>query len=61
MELSSYPHTTAALSQRAQGSHWIIHEVGFRAALDLVVKTTISAPAGNKTPVINPIASRYTD
>jgi len=43
-------------SERAPGTHWIGVWVGPRAGLDAVVKRNIPASAGNRTPVVQPIA-----
>jgi hypothetical protein len=43
--------------QRAPRTHWIGGWVGPRAVLDAV----LPAPAGNRTPIVQTVAQRYTD
>jgi hypothetical protein len=50
--------------ERAPGTHWIGGWVGPRAVLDAVVKRKIPSPnreSNPRTPVIQPVAQRYTD
>jgi hypothetical protein len=57
--LSGQVHAPAALPQeRAPGTHWIGSWVGLRAR-DAVEKAL--ATAGSRTPVVQPVASWYTD
>jgi hypothetical protein len=45
----------------APGTHSVGGWVGPRDGLDMVSKRKIPSPAGNRTPIIQPVASRYTD
>jgi hypothetical protein len=48
----------------APGTHWIGGWVGPRAVLDVVVKRKIPNPrweSNPRTPIVQPIAQRYTD
>jgi hypothetical protein len=50
--------------ERAPGTHWIGGWVGPRAVLDAVVKRKIPSPRlelNPRTPVVQPVAQRYTD
>jgi hypothetical protein len=49
--------------ERAPGTHWIGGWVGPRAVLDTVVKRKIPSPCqeSNRTPIVQPVAQRYTD
>jgi hypothetical protein len=49
--------------ERALGTHWIGGWVGPRAVLGAVVffREKFPAPAGNRTPIVQPVAQRYTD
>jgi hypothetical protein len=50
--------------ERARGTHWIGGWVGPRAVLDAVVKRKITSPrreSNPRTPIVQPIAQRYTD
>jgi hypothetical protein len=50
--------------ERAPGTHWIGGWVGTRTVLDVVVKRKIPSPhreSNPRTPIIQPIAQRYTD
>jgi hypothetical protein len=50
--------------ERAPGTHWIGGWVGPRAVLDAVVKRKIPSPrreSNRTTPIIQPVAQRYTD
>jgi hypothetical protein len=50
--------------ERAPGTHWIGVWVGPRAVLDPVVKRKIPSPcreSNPKTPIVQPVAHRYTD
>jgi hypothetical protein len=49
-----------ALREGAPGTHWIGGWVGLRAGLDAVVKKKFPTPTGTRTPIIQPIAQRYT-
>jgi hypothetical protein len=57
MDETGQLHAPAALSQGKSlrdpldGGGW----VGARAGLDAIAKKNISAPAGNRTPVIQPV------
>jgi hypothetical protein len=49
---------------RALGTHWIGGWVGPRAVLDAVVKRKIPSPrreSNPRTPIVQPVAQRYTD
>jgi hypothetical protein len=49
---------------RAPGTHWIGGWVGPRAVLDTVVKRKIPSPrreSNPRTPIVQPVAQRYTD
>jgi hypothetical protein len=66
MEVSGQLHAPAALNprERARGTHWIGGWVGPRAILDAVVKRKIPSPrreSNPKTPIVQPVAQRYTD
>jgi hypothetical protein len=50
--------------ERALGTHWIGGWVGPRAVLDAVVKRKIPSPcreSNPRTPIVQPVAQRYTD
>jgi hypothetical protein len=50
--------------ERAPGTHWIGGRVGPRAVLDAVVKRKIPSPSRESkptTPIVQPVAQRYTD
>jgi hypothetical protein len=49
--------------ERTPGSHWIGGWVGPRAILDAVVKKILSPPreSNPRTPIVQPVAQRYTD
>jgi hypothetical protein len=50
--------------ERAPGTHWTRGWVGLRAVLDAVVKRNIPSPrreSNPRTPIVQPIAQRYTD
>jgi hypothetical protein len=50
--------------ERAPGTHWIGGCVGPRAILDAVVKRKIPSPRREskpRTPIVQPVAQRYTD
>jgi hypothetical protein len=50
--------------ERAPGIHWIGGWVGPRPVLDAVVKRKSSSPrreSNPRTPVVQPVAQRYTD
>jgi hypothetical protein len=50
--------------ERVSGIHWIGSWVGPRAVLDAVVKRKIHSPrreSNPRTPIVQPIAQRYTD
>jgi hypothetical protein len=40
----------------APGTHWIGGWVGLRSGLDAVVRGKFPTPAGNQTPVVQPVA-----
>jgi hypothetical protein len=65
MEVSGQVHGPAALPPgNAPGTHWIGGWVGPRAILDAVVKRKIPNPrreSNPTTPIIQPVAQRYTD
>jgi hypothetical protein len=49
--------------ERAPGTHWIGGWVGPRAVLDVVVKGKIPSPrreSNPRTPIVQPVAQRYT-
>jgi hypothetical protein len=51
-------------SERALGTHWIGSWVGPRVVLDAVVKRKIPSPCREsnlRTPIVQPVAQRYTD
>jgi hypothetical protein len=59
MEVSGQLH---ALVDLTPGIHWIGGWVGLRVCLDTVEKEKfVAAPAGNRTPVVHPVARRYID
>jgi hypothetical protein len=50
--------------ERATGTHWIGGWVGPRAVLDAVVKKKIPSPrreTNPRTPIVQPVAQRYTN
>jgi hypothetical protein len=50
--------------ERVPGTHWIGGWVGPRAVLDAVVKRKIPSPrreSNARTPIVQPVAQRYTD
>jgi hypothetical protein len=50
--------------ERASGTHWIGGWVGPRAVIDAVVKREIPYPrreSNPRTPIVQPVAQRYTD
>jgi hypothetical protein len=50
--------------ERAPGTHWMGGRVGLGAVLDAVVKRKIPSPrreSNPRTPIIQPVAQRYTD
>jgi hypothetical protein len=50
--------------ERASGTHWIGGWVGPRTVLDAVVMRKISSPrqeSNSRTPIVQPVAQRYTD
>jgi hypothetical protein len=50
--------------ERAPGTHWIGGWVGPRAVLDAVVKRKIHTSrreSNIRTPIVHPVAQRYTD
>jgi hypothetical protein len=50
--------------ERVPGSHWLGGWVGPRAVLDAVVMRKITSPhreSNPKTPIVQPLAQRYTD
>jgi hypothetical protein len=50
--------------ERAPDTHWIGGWVGPRAVLDAVVKRKIPTPrreSNPRTPIVQPVAQRYTD
>jgi hypothetical protein len=52
------------LRERVPGIHWIGGWVGPRAVLDEVVKRKIPSPhreSNPRTPIVQPVAQRYTD
>jgi hypothetical protein len=55
MEASGQLRASAALTP---GTHWIGGRVDSRAVLDAVAKrkNTLPAPAGNRTPVVQPVS-----
>jgi hypothetical protein len=57
MEVIGQLHDPAALPSGKIGSdtHWIGDWVSPRAGLDAVKRRNIPAPAGNRTPVVQPI------
>jgi hypothetical protein len=67
MEVSGQLHDPAALpprKERAPDTHWIGGWVGPRAVLEAVVKIKIPNPhreENPRTPIVQPIAYRYTD
>jgi hypothetical protein len=65
MEVSGQLHTRPLYPrERKPSTHWIGGWVGFRAVLDVVVKRIIHSPrreSNPRTPVIQPVAQRYTD
>jgi hypothetical protein len=60
MEVSGHLYA----QEKTPGTHWIGGWVGPRALLDVVVKRKISGPrqeSNPRTPIVQPVASRYTD
>jgi len=57
MKMSGELHASAALPlERASGTHWTEDWVGFRGSLDAVVRRKVPALAGNRIPVVQPVA-----
>jgi len=60
MEVSGHFHDPVTLppGKESQGTRWIGGWVGPRAGLDAVAKgiNPFIAPAGNRTPVVQPVA-----
>jgi hypothetical protein len=50
-----------APGKRAFSIHWIGGQVDQRAGMDTVDNRKIWPPVGNRTPVVQPVARRYTD
>jgi hypothetical protein len=46
--------------EKHPSTHWIGGWVRSRAGLDTVVSRKILSPAGTQTPIIQPVAQRYT-
>jgi hypothetical protein len=70
MEASGQLHAPDALypgkepREGAPGTHWIGVWVGLRAVLDAMVKRKIPSPrreSNPRTPIVQPVAQRYTD
>jgi hypothetical protein len=66
LEVSGQLHSPAALPprERAPDTQWIGGWVGPRAVLDTVVKRKIPSPrweSNPRTPIVQPVAQRYTD
>jgi hypothetical protein len=66
MEVSDPLHDPAALppGERDPGTHWIGDWVGHIAVLDTVVKRKIPSSrreSNPRTPIVQPVAQRYTD
>jgi hypothetical protein len=50
--------------ERVPGTHWIGGWVGSRAVLDAVMKRKIPSPrreSNPRSPIVQPVAQRYTD
>jgi hypothetical protein len=59
MEMSGQLHSLAALlPEKEPGTHMLGGWVGPRAGLDVVGKRKSLACAGNRTPVVQPVARR---
>jgi hypothetical protein len=66
MEMSGHLHALAVLlpGKEPLGTHWIGGWEGPRVVLDTVVKRKIPSPrreSNPKTPIVQPVAQRYTD
>jgi hypothetical protein len=65
MEVNGQLHAPAALlpEERAPGTHWRGGWVGPRTVLDAVVKKIPSTllESNPRTPIVQPVAQRYTD
>jgi hypothetical protein len=64
MEVSGQLHALATLPRKkAPGTHWIGGWVGPRAVLDAVVRKSPSPSqeSNPRTPIVQPVAQRYTD
>jgi hypothetical protein len=66
MEVSGQLHALAALPPGKDPplTHWIGGWVGTRAVTDAVVKRKIPSPrreSNPRTPIVQPVAQRYTD
>jgi hypothetical protein len=66
MEVSCQVHAPAALppGKDPPRTHWIGGRVGPTAVLDAVVKRKIPNPrreSNPRTPIVHPVAQRYTD
>jgi hypothetical protein len=63
MEVSGQLHTPGRF-ETAHATHWIGGWVGPRAILDAAVKRKIPSPrreSNPRTPIVQPVAQRYTD
>jgi hypothetical protein len=62
MGVSGQCHAPAALYTRGKdpGTHWIGGWVGPRAGLDAGARRKSSAPAGDRTPIVQAVVRRYT-
>jgi hypothetical protein len=67
MEVSGQLRAPATLPpEKVAGTHWIVGWVGPRAVLDAVVRREkLPAPpppeSNPRTPIVQPVAKRYTD
>jgi hypothetical protein len=66
MEVSGQLHVPAALPprERAPSTHWIGGWMGLRAVLNAAVKRKIPShrrESNPRTPIVQPVAQRYTD
>jgi hypothetical protein len=62
MEVSGQFHASdALLPGKEPYTHWMGRWVGPRASQDAMMMKKIPAPAENRTPIFQPVASRYTE
>jgi hypothetical protein len=58
--VSITPRPRFTPGERTTGTHWIGGWVGPRAGLDAGLEEKTSAPAGDRTPILQPVVRHYT-